>query len=768
MKIWIYPRDGSSPSNYYEITSYITNEVNEQKRSDDAFALTTFKAMIPSSVAWSSLVKYNIQPFTIFEIAPNNESIFNSNNKRYFGYSTCTKYLRTQSANATYYVHDITLIDPLALLEAIQIGTRAFTNHTDLEYLQRLSQQIKNQTDIRVTFGGTWSATEPHSFSFDKGATAFSIANEIFKINNYKMSVSMQPYDAYPYNLKLTITPIKLSEIQEVSINTNYLTLEQFTQNQDDYCQFLESQVDNVVDRNTTTKYNDLTVRSDDNFTIADNCYIELPAKVESVTKLEIYSDAYEEITIVTNQADYDTIVNTYGSSDISWLNILNVLSYWLSPLMNQLTDETPFLNPFEYVFMTTDAIPSEVGFVGYKRSGASYVVNSTDWREITESIKEEKIYQALTPQQQTKYCYYRSGDNKIKGIYQYYKENWIQTLLGVTGDPMIKHCLDDYSKKLYSNVLTSNNTRCYLSFDVNNRTTNPLNVMFRVTAHPISNQYIRDEKATANLVNASAYSYASRSYGNSANFIDYDVMRKNISISNSYLGTPELTLQFFDNCNITENTKFYYNSKLWYAMSVVMNITREHIVYTVNASTNYDKQAECIGVKTQFESTKIDLENIKERHLYFKDNTSFIFNKTKTYYMRISFEYEIPTISTFYLPLNIYAASNGVTLTATTIDNYSIGKYLSLESSNRYIQNDARYCDSNGEAKLILDLKIITFNTDLTIDQSRKLPLPSGNLPSETTIAEIIQEDDEKGIIYKDEHESLSFTIYLPNASLN
>ena len=51
MKIYIFPNDGSqSQANYFEITDYIVDNEQQQKRCDDAFAITTFNAFIPETL----------------------------------------------------------------------------------------------------------------------------------------------------------------------------------------------------------------------------------------------------------------------------------------------------------------------------------------------------------------------------------------------------------------------------------------------------------------------------------------------------------------------------------------------------------------------------------------------------------------------------------------------------------------------------------------------------------------------------------------------
>ena len=776
MKIYIFPNDGSqNPANYYDITDYIVDNEQQQKRCDDAFAITTLNAFIPETLF--PLAKFNIQPFTIFEIAPNNEAAGNSNNTRFFGISKCIKYLRAID-NVFYYTHEITLYEPLVLLEAIQIGTKTFTNHIDRDYLNVLSQLISVNTGYTVTFVGSFGSTEAHSYSYDKGATAFEIANEIFTIFNYKMNAKLSLDLVNPYNYSISISIIDLNAIPSLaSLNEDNLTLAEYNQNQDNYCYSLESQVDNVVDRNTITAWYNLTCRSDENNITADNCFIELPAKIESVENLKVYTNPNQRIWITVSRSDLEALQAVGDYHDyyywVTWQQIVNQCP-WVVALIDT---NNPNAKVTEHIYKCMNAVVSPddstpIGVLAYEASDYT-------WFDITKLCLDSSIYMGLDPAVQPKYCYYSNGSNKIEGVYLYYKDDWIHQLIGVTTEPMLHYLGEDYSYLNYSDhsvAIDKNGNNVYgnIHYTVTSPADdNPMNVLFSVKAHPITNQYVKDLKE--NPYNANANVKAARSYGNSANYIDYDIMRKNISISNKSLGTPELTLQYLNYCPLTTNMRFSYDNKNWYITSIVTSITRKNIIYTINAATDYNKQADSIGVRTQYQATKIALDNIKERHVYFRDEETIELYGGSSYYFDISFEFEDESVVGFYIPVSVYAGENGVTLVASTVDNYSIGKYYYSDpnisfTDSKYIQKDAKYCDDNGEVKSIYSLNLGRFDTPggtaLTLEASRKLPIPSADLPNFSIDATILSSGSTKGLIYKDEHESLVFTVYLPNAT--
>lgn len=756
MKIWIYPQDGvvyPTAANYYELTPYIS-DVDEQKRSDDAFAITTFKVIIPSTLF--PLAKYNIAPFTIFEIGT---SIQGSDSVRYFGYSKCTKYVRQQSG-VTYFVHEITLLEPLVLLEAIQIGAKTFTNAYDNTYLRRLSTIIENTTGYEILFAGHWNVTEPHSFSWDKGTSAFEIANDIFRIHNYKMKAELT-IDSYPYWIRMIIEPIYLDDIQELTIDEDAIIYSEYSQSQDDYCRNLESQVDNVVDRNTNTLFNDLTVRSDETLCNANNCFIELPSKIESVDSLKFYTNVTQTINIDISDEDYQNLIGNY-SSPFTYSEISECV-----PFVDELAQQAVAANP------NIDVSLFEFTVGG---TGGTYwrlVGTSTNdlWYDITQLCLDSTIYMALEPAEKTKYCYYTSGSNKIEGIYEYYQDDWVHTILGTTGNPLLNNIGETMNIDLYTDVQIGEESgyTIYEGFIyevTNNNNDNPINYRFSVKAKPITNQYVKDVKTDPPINSASIAGYVNvaRSYGNSANYIDYDIMRKNISISNKSLGTPELTLQFLNECNLTANSKFTYDNKTWYVKSIIMNIFRNKIIYTVNSANDYNKQADAIGVRTQYEATKIDLVNTKDRHLYYRNTTTTTLDSEHTYYFLCSFTYADGSTKQVIVPCSLYYNSNsGVTLVFNFPDNFSCGKYLSVsdQTGDVYIVNDCSYVDNNGEAESITISLVYVRADTISNEQSRYMP----NLPHSLTYYTLLTVISNQ-TIYKDEHEALSITLYMPNAT--
>jgi len=760
MKIWIYPNDGSNPSNAYDITPYLQN-YDAQTRSDDAFALTTFKIMIPEDLF--SLAKFNIQPFTVFEMG---EVRLANTNKRFFGYSKCSKYLRTQHNSKKYYTHDVTLLEPTALLEAIQIGAKTFTNHTDYEYLQQLSVIIHNTTGYNVTFSGTYVMFNNIMYSFDKGVSAYQIANEIFKRHNFKIKTTLG-ITTNAYAFSLAIEPIDLFNIPTIAIDDDRITLAEYEQNQDDYCYSLESQVDNVVDRNTVSLYDDLTCRTDNNSISKDNCYIELPANVENVRNLYVQATHVVNVTIGITFESAQAIIQHYGSNNLTWHQITEYADY-LDDIADELKRTHPNFKPYLYEYDIDSVGPP------YHVIATNYYVYG-EWVDISNKCVDIKVYEMLEPQEQTSYCYFESGKNYIKGIYEFYKDDWIHDLIGESAKPMLENIEEYfvYESDVPIYVSGGETTYCTFVFRLNLFDTNPLNVKWRAFARPITSQYVKDLKRTAPY-NAANHVVSARSYGNSANFIDYDLMLENIMLSNNSLGTPELTLQFSKNCDLTPYSKFSYDNKTWYVKSVIMRVFKSNITYDVNAAIDYNKQADVIGVKTQYEATKLALENTKERHLYFRYNDSKgLQSHTYTYYLYVKFKYRNNTTKDFLLRCNFYANDfTGVTLVVNLPNNYSAGTYLDddyIGSQDQRIVKDASYVDNMGEALGIDTLAIVHFdNSDtahsITIDDSRKLPLVE-NHNFTIDVSFITQTDNY--LIYKDEHESLSFTIYLPNGWL-
>ena len=71
MTIKVFPRTNNVLQPTIDLTPYIIGEQQDQKRTDDAFALTTFSVMIPSNLF--DYAGVNIPPFTLFSKSPNVE-----------------------------------------------------------------------------------------------------------------------------------------------------------------------------------------------------------------------------------------------------------------------------------------------------------------------------------------------------------------------------------------------------------------------------------------------------------------------------------------------------------------------------------------------------------------------------------------------------------------------------------------------------------------------------------------------------------------------
>ena len=763
MTIKVYPRTNALIQPSIDLTDYIVNEHKDQKRTDDAFALTTFSVMIPSNLF--DYAGVNIPPFTLFSITVDNVVSW------YFGSSEVSEYLRQQD-NVTYFWHDITLLEPTAMLEALQVGSKTFTNHKDKDYINQLCEII-NQEYIGITLQAniSWTnETEAHSYSYDKGISAYEILNDIFRLHNSKIRCTITNAPTYS-TILLYITDINLSNALEVSITDTNLTMVKISQNQDDYCKYLESQVDNVVDRNTLSIYDNLTVRSDDNTITADNSMIVLPQKVESIEKFEVYLNVTERLQIAISIADLEALEAVGDYHDYYyWVTYQQIVAQ--CPYIANLVDTTnPNAKVESRLYACAHGVitgtTNQIGILTIQQND-SQPTATTLWYDISKMLLDVSIYTALEVREQSKYCYYESGDNKIKGIYQYYNDDWIHQLIGDYTTPMLDHISDNYDYLNYSNVVIGtdsrgNNYYSHLNYSVvNNTGDNPINVMFRVEAHPITSQYVKDTKQDAPF-NQYGYNIASRSYGNSANYIDYDIMRKNISISNKSLGTPELALQFLNVCNLTTNSKFTYKGQLWYVKSLIMTILRDRILYDVNSAVDYNKQADAIGVRTQYEATKIALDNIKERILYFEKNNELVLSLSKQYYLKIYFGYQYESPRTIWLPVSIYASGSGLTLVASCVDNYSAGTYYEQidNETTKFVNRDAPYCDENAEIYQILQMDLIHF-VDGYIDIAKSRQMPYCNPSSSDYTIDLAITTNEK--IYKDEHEALSFTVYLPN----
>ena len=266
---------------------------------------------------------------------------------------------------------------------------------------------------------------------------------------------------------------------------------------------------------------------------------------------------------------------------------------------------------------------------------------------------------------------------------------------------------------------------------------------------------YIKKDKKTSPS-NENAFKAIGRSYSNSENFIDFNRLDFAMQKDNDYLGLEEFSMEYsIKNSSAPIPGQYInYNNIKWYISSVDRTISIDNDIVMINLVRDYNKIAEAIGLKTQFESTKLPLNNIIDRHIYIENNSSFeLYNDM---YVGL-----VVNDKTLYKRVAVLQANKGVYVTFEALDNYAFDRTVdAISGSSLYTVTEVPYGDSEYNEQMYYYVNLYKIE-DLTIQESLGLPyLPNSNnkiVPLTTGISRITA--------FKDARERLIFTLYFPNA---
>ncbi len=179
----------------------------------------------------------------------------------------------------------------------------------------------------------------------------------------------------------------------------------------------------------------------------------------------------------------------------------------------------------------------------------------------------------------------------------------------------------------------------------------------------------------------------------------------------------------------------------------------------TLNLNKTYSKVAEVIGVDTQYNESKIPLNNVIERAICIQDSWALTIHKSWNYYMLIECTNDDNDWYQYCVPATMMINNDTVIFYAEMDDNFSIkNRASSTTINNYYTESTVQLGDEFSEIKKI-KISLIKFNQKLDIDESYDLPRKPRK-----TYQTINNPAASTRIIYKDAREKLSFTLQYSN----
>lgn len=615
---------------WQDYSNNIVNEINEDERIDEVFDSGTLTIQTRE-------IKRNIAPNTLCLL----DGVY------YLAKSTCNLIIPSDGI----YNHDITLIESTYALLQTLINEKALSNRGAYKTLASKTQiliELANQHNdllygvgiLNFTIDNSNLPTLEREFTFGRGTSLFHALLEIGK------SVNCIPY-VHNVDVNSTARTYHISWLNlEANASTAYVIPETYLlkfemeQDQEQYTRLLETAIDNVVDRDTINRVNNLTVTSNDAIVNADNAILKLPNKVEEITKFEInlkQSDSIEtsiridfyrrftddELSILIDKSD--TLTNWQYNSIISADVNAAVAEY--ERVYNL---DLPYNAVFYFIIETTESNIDYYSLIAYDEN-----VDITI--DITSSILETNQWELLEAYNKPKYAVYTSGSNTIENLYQHYNNTFWHQILGTDVAPFISHALSKIVE--VNGIYNGSSFRVQVtpaSQGISTENEKPLNYSFNIEYKAIVTTYIKSTNYIGTF-NEYELSSSSRSFEASASYADFNLIQQSINKTNEMLGKPEITIEIQANEALLESLELgkrvkiasETHSDLEYLLRdypyYIISIQKRSIITGATANTSiylnlvnsFSKVAEVIGVASQYESTKNALTGIIERVVY-------------------------------------------------------------------------------------------------------------------------------------------------------
>lgn len=749
-----------------DLSNYIVGDANLQIRNDYAFAeggLNLFFDTYPDD-----RLKRNIPPFTICLLED-----------KYFVCSSVCRYYQPQKKNnnnqsiqGTY--HEVKILEFMALCECFIIGCKTESNYHDYQSIEQIFELINNKySGYNFSYySSDYSLlNDSHDYTFHAGTTLFDVLKEYGKRNSVKFyiySITRQTTSPKRWNIVLRVyrTTTYTSESSISPTNPLSLSLEQ---NVDNYCNQLETIQSNVVDRNNSNRWIDMTCRTSTAGMTANSAEILLPTDVESISEFVVNGS----ITGFTEVRCPDIITPTWimanGGTQIDDNNYRWVGTY--QALIDTNTSYGGHSNIFDWLAngfktasllstqFTIDVNTSGVGYYSCSREIVSY--NYANWFDY---LMEETEWNTLSVYIKPKYAVYKSGTNRIYNLNASYQADIIHQLIGQTTYNFLQ------SNEPINNAYLDDNNYIYRKMGTNDY--DPTHHSYTISGVPVvDNLIVRDTKIYEPF-NENKWKTIGRTYQNSANPVDFESLIKDMKQQNRVLGTNELSYEILVNDILDSNKNYMISASnlglgSWYVNSLIYNIKPSAIVLTVNCSKEPQKIADVIGVEYQYNPMELATENIVVRPLYYELTHTNTYNAVKTNYLSGLDTFLLVISSNGSTPIHQVAvrttifvdADENYYLYASMLDNYSAGKQsINVQASNYEIR-DIPYCDDDYRFENIA-ISLVCMQQSLPQSFSEKMPNISALdlLDVSCDVYSITDEDT----IYKDERETLAFTIKL------
>ena len=630
LKDWTNGNQTTLGYSWVDLSSFLDTSAHVQltDRIDDAFISGKYKLWLG--------VKDPIPPYTPFMV----------NGKCMVGKSTVTKYLTQDNL----YVHDVDLLEATAFLNCLLLGVKVYSKESKtwendtkkFVYIVELINTLYPDYTFTIKDSNTSNIatldylneyiTTKKTYLFDAKSTLFHALNQICLENNSKIRVTFSESNPSQFFIKLEKVPRETS----YTIQAEKIIQNKSDQSAEDYGRYLDTYASNVVDRNTLTHCEFIEPRANDMARTMDNALVMLPTPIEKVEEFGVHQ-VYTIRFFIGGLNKYWTDADTrFASGGMTYKQVSRMYFMFATErryIFNELYDNYlakyfPYVSRnFFYANATSEPYNSTSNLLVFD---IPFECNG----KFPVTCEEMSEWTLRTPQEQTASLVYTTGSNQISNMNASYKNDIWNKFIGTSRGNFLKQN-DETKHTKY--VVGGNSTLELYMVQVLSNNDNALRYMYWCDYYSITNPILRDEKEDAE------FAPISRSYGNSANFIDFDKIIPNMAISNATLGQIEKTVQL-DLSNDTtlplSGQPTTFEGKTWYISSVVWDYGINTSFATLTLVKEYQKKAESIGVDSQSEFTNNPLRNITERSIMLNGTTTDNISEitSQVWYMKFIF----------------------------------------------------------------------------------------------------------------------------------
>lgn len=762
----------------------VVDTLKIQNRCDIAFAQGQCQL-------YTDQISKNIPPYTLCTI----------DGVKYFISSSATQDMQ----NTAFYTHNCQILELTSILQCYILGTKRFSavsQHNDKKKIQIIGELIENKYGCTFTYSFSLRNLN-HEFSFGAGTTMYQAVTEILTWYNARPKVTDITLDLTGNIANITLEVFSLDDDGVFVLSTNRIISKEYTQNSDDYGAILESEMQNVVDRNEPITFSNLTCRSDDVLFNADSAVIMLPTKVEQITKVTCYNsqEIKHEISIVFSSNFYDSLgasrqaqlglssdSDRMSSSAKTWeqwrsilicTNASEVEVNVCDEIYNQFFKDYGFdYDEFKtytwYIWNRPNASNNDYRFRFTPvptawASDTGSILSSTYHQNITGTLEvnvvEKTKWDTLDAYSKAENAYYETGGNRIENLCKLYNDGVIQNTFGLTSDSPITKPKHYNTELKLLNYVSGSYLKATIDYTASTTTTNPLAFVYNVTCVPIANPVLISKNTSA-TPNENATRLLAKSYEKSSSIISFDNVMKSMKDVNKMLGQPELSIEYdITGLDSTPDLAFstVVDGSTYYLMSYMDIYHRNRTSRFLNLCSSYSKIADAIGIETQFTATRLPIDEIVERPIYMKE-VSVNSNNIDVTNGLLGFKFyneDSQLITTlFKKPIKLDDNNGTFIIYAECIDNYAFDTKIvngdgtdisSAPTSGNFQCKSIPYGDNYNE---IYWVQILYYsNIKLTALQSYNLPYFDTNLLPQP-------EWSKKRVLYKDSREKLTFTI--------